>query len=318
MLFEKYRPKSFDEIKGQENVVRVLKNLSGKKFEEIPNLMFVGPPGCGKTSAAICLARELWGDQWKRHYLEFNASDERGIDVIRNKIIPLLNVKGERMIFMDEADSLTTDAQQALRRPSEKSKSTLLILSLNKEWKIIDPIKSRCLILRFRRLKDVDILRRLLEICKKEGVKVTAESKEGFKCILKEANGDMRKAINILEKLIDSDKKIDVKNVVELRMPKMVSEALQVTLSGDFERGKELLEDAYINSGFLWEEIVKKMFDALDEVKDREVKIRLYQKLAETEGYCKMGGNPIIQLTGFLSYVWIAPHLPKSCPALVK
>jgi len=278
-------------------------------------MLFNGPPGSGKTSVAECVARSLFGKSWKRYYIEFNASDERGIDMVRQRIIPLLQVKGRRIVFLDEADRLTPEAQDALRRPSEKTRSTKIIFAANYEWKIIDAIKSRCAIFRFKRLKDDVVLRRLLEICKAEKITINKDAKEGFLELVKFAGGDLRKAINTLEKLIDEKKEISAKSVIELKTPQLAVDALNIAINGDFERAKEMIEDAYINSGFMWQEIIDELYNGISELKDPYIKKRLFIKLAETEGFCRQGGSPIIQLVAFISYANVAPHLPKGCPA---
>lgn len=313
MLVEKYRPKSFDEIVGQDEIIQNVKNAISRP--EKPHLLFVGPPGCGKTSTANCVARAIFGERWRQHYTELNASDERGIDTVRDKIKRLSKIKGQRIIFLDEVDNMTADAQQALRRIMETTRSTMFILSGNREWKIIAPIKSRCVIFRFKRLSDRAVLRRLLEVCKAEGITITKDAREGFVELVKGAKGDLRKALNTLEALVNDGKQITAKEVIALQRPKIAKTALLRALDGDFEGAKEMLEDAYINANFDGGAIIDEFYEALSEVKDREVRIRLYARLAEADRACKIGANPLIQLVGFLSYVWVAPHLPKGCPA---
>jgi len=151
-LTEKYRPKNWDELVGQDEIIKsireALKNPIG-----IPHFLFVGPAGVGKTTTAYLIAREL-----KVPIIEFNASDERGIDTIRTKIKQLASIRGKRIILLDEADNMTADAQQALRRIMERTMGTIFILVGNTEYKIIDPIKSRCAIYRFKKLSDKDVL----------------------------------------------------------------------------------------------------------------------------------------------------------------
>lgn len=317
-LVEKYRPKSFSEVRGQKEVIGSI--LGVLNHEYLPHFLFLGPPGCGKTSIAQCLADARYGDQWRNHFIELNASDERRIETVRGKIKNIASTRGDKFLFLDEADNMTPDAQQAMRRIMEKTRSTVFILSGNREHKIIDPIKSRCAIYRFKRLSDEDVLRRLLEICKAEGIRIDKDAREGFTRIAKEARGDMRKAINTLEKLVGEGKEITEKNVIMIEQPSFAGEALKMCLSGNFERGKEMLEDAYINSRFDTEHVIGELFRMLGEwdsevVKD-EVKIRLYSRLSETERNIRLGGTPLIQLVGFLAYAWIVPHLPASCPAL--
>lgn len=154
-LVDKYRPKSFDEIYGQEEALSEIRNVLSRN--ETEHMLFSGPPGCGKTSTAECIARYKFGDKWRFHYREFNASDERGIDMVRNVLKRLAFIKGKRIIFLDEFN-LTEEAQEALRRPLELSKETMFIISTNNLHKVIEPIKSRCVLIKFKRLSDLTFL----------------------------------------------------------------------------------------------------------------------------------------------------------------
>jgi len=203
-------------------------------------------------------------------------------------------MKGRRIIFLDEADNMTADAQQALRRIMEKTMSAVFILSGNHEWRIIDPIKSRCAIYRFNRLTDEQVLRKLL---------------------FKEANGDLRKALNILQTLITDGKEINPASVLSLRKPSMAGDALRLAVNGDFEKAKELLEDAYITANFNPTVMIEEFYKAIGEIEDRNVRIRLYAKLSDAEARIRVGSNPLIQLVGFLAWAWVIPHLAK-CPVL--
>lgn len=318
-LTEKHRPKNLDEIKGQPEVVESIKRML--KRDDLPHMLFLGPPGCGKTSMAECITRSLFGENWRNYYIELNASDERGIDTIRDTVKRIARMKGRRILFLDEADNMTTDAQQALRRIMEKTTGTIFILSGNMEHKIIDAIKSRCAIFRFKRLKDEDVLRRLLEVCKDEGIEITKEGKEGFIALVKESKGDLRKALNMLETMISEGKEISAKNVLALREPQIAGDALKFALHGDFDKGRELLEDAYISANFNTEKIIEEFYNCLNEIhndpKMSDVGIRLYVKLAEVERAIKLGANPLIQFVSFIAFVYVAPHLSK-CPALER
>ncbi|MBU2613799.1 replication factor C small subunit [Patescibacteria group bacterium] len=314
MLAEKYRPKSLDEVIGQSEIVTTIKNIVARK--ELPHMLFVGASGCGKTTVAVCIAHEVFGEDWKDNFKELNASDDRGIDVIRQKIKRLASIRGRRIILLDEADNMTIDAMNALRRIMEKSKGTTLILTCNHEYKIIDPIKSRCVIYRFKKLSDEEVLRRILSICQKENFKIDAEAKKGLIRLVQESKGDLRRAINTLEKLITEKGEITVKDVIMLGgKPEFVKNAVNLAIGGDFEKAKDMLEDAYLNSKFDGDGIVRELYDTIGQIQDREIRIRLYCRLSDTEYRLKIGSDTLIELMGFLSYVWVVPHL-RNCPAL--
>uniref|UniRef100_H2Z4T7 AAA+ ATPase domain-containing protein n=1 Tax=Ciona savignyi TaxID=51511 RepID=H2Z4T7_CIOSA len=205
---EKYRPKSVDDVAHQDEVVAVLrKSLTGA---DLPNLLFFGPPGTGKTSTILALSRELYGFQlMKERVLELNASDERGISVIREKVKKFAQLTANalredgkkcppyKIIILDEADSMTKAAQEALRRTMEKqSKTTRFCLICNYVSKIIPPIISRCSQFRFNSLSVEDQKKRLWHVCEKEGVKI---SEDAMSCLVKCSEGDLRKAMTYLQ-----------------------------------------------------------------------------------------------------------------------
>lgn len=176
------------------------------------------PAGTGKNTVAQIFAKHYLGENWKTQFTEINASDECGIDDIREKIKRLSNLIMTLVLNLTEADGLTPDSQHALRRIMETSRNAVFILDANDESKIIDPIKSRCTEFRFKPLSFEDVNSRLYEICESEGVTVThsQEEKEAFAQIYKTSKGDMRKAINELEKAITADNKIEAKIILEI------------------------------------------------------------------------------------------------------
>ena len=197
---EKYRPKILNDVAGQDEIVERLKAYV--KSHNVPHLMFAGPAGTGKTTCALALAKELFGETWKQNFNELNASDERGINIIRGKIKDFARTapigKADfKIIFLDEADSLTNDAQSALRRTIEKyTHICRFILSVNYSSKVIEPIQSRCTVFRFSPIKPDDIKKYMRKIATKEKLEITPD---GLDTLIFIAKGDMRKAINILQ-----------------------------------------------------------------------------------------------------------------------
>ena len=297
MLAEKYRPKTLDEVVGQDHVIKALKEMV-KKGLPLPHMLFFGPPGCGKTSTAHALANEL-----KVPIIELNASDERGITTIRSKIKRLAQTAGYRIILLDECDQMTEEAQHALRRIMEKTHTTF-ILTANEDWKIIDPIKSRCVNFRFNKLSYQDMAKIIVKILRSEGVevKLTPEVGEALTLLLDYTNGDMRRTLNLLETMITSTKGLTVETVKALIPPSLAQEALELATRGDWEKALKKLEDAYIQSKLEPQITIENLYKAIAKLEvPIHVKLRLYDKLAETERGIKVGCNPLIQLAGFLA-----------------
>ena len=202
---EKYRPVKLDQVAAQPEVIQSLKKVLETK--NLPHLIFFGPSGCGKTSTILALSKELFGEElYYDRVIELNASDERGINVIRDKIKtyakkainPKENIPPWKIIILDEADNMTSDSQFALRRIMEEySKLTRFCIICNYHNKIIDPINSRCALFRFKPIKEMDILLKLKDICIKENLSL---SDEFLNQVIKFSRGDLRKAINFLQK----------------------------------------------------------------------------------------------------------------------
>lgn len=324
MLAEKYRPDLFELLIGQDHVKPKLLNIISRG-EDIPHLLFIGPPGCGKTSCAYCVARKLYGEGWKRSFVELNASDERGIDTVRGKVKRYAQTCGSRIVLLDEADEMTKDAQEALRRILEKSVDTRFILTANHEYKLIDALKSRCAIFRFNRLTDEQVKNYVLTVLKAENVKFKIDKpedrekvKEGIEYLVETSQGDLRKVLNVLEGFLKSDKLITVEEIALKQGSRIVEEAVRRAVSGKFEEAKQLVEEAYVHNGSSPESLIGELYETIGKLSEQElprtVKIRLYSKLCDLESRCKMGSNPLIQLVGFMSYVWLAPHLPEKYP----
>ena len=249
---EKYRPQSLDDIVGQEHIINRLKKYVGE--ESMPNLMFTGPAGVGKTTTALALVKSILGEYWRQNFLELNASDARGIDTVRNDIKNFCRLKPVgaqfRIIFLDEVDNMTKDAQHALRREMEMyTKTASFILSCNYSSKIIDPIQSRCAIFRFAPIKGEQVANRLKFICDEENFDYTDE---GLETIVYHAEGDMRKAVNILQATASEGEHIteeSVYDVVSKSKPQDISDMITKALTGDFMGSRKLLHETMVLQG---------------------------------------------------------------------
>ncbi|OZJ03397.1 Replication factor C subunit 4 [Bifiguratus adelaidae] len=215
---EKYRPTLLSEIVGNEETVHRLSLIA--KEGNMPNVIISGMPGIGKTTSILCLAHELLGPAYKEGVLELNASDDRGIDVVRNRIKAFAQKKvtlppgRHKIVILDEADSMTAGAQQALRRTMEiYSNTTRFALACNQSSKIIEPIQSRCAMLRYAKLTDAQVLKRLLELCDLENV---PHNSEGLEALIFTAEGDMRQAINNLQSTYSGFGYVNADNVFKV------------------------------------------------------------------------------------------------------
>ncbi len=308
---EKYRPKALSDIVGQADIVERFNAYVATR--NLPHLLFAGPPGTGKTTSAIVLARELFGENWQGNFHELNASDERGIKVVRTKIKDYartapLGGSGFKIIFLDEADALTTDAQAALRRTMEKfTKTCRFILSCNYSSKIMEPIQSRCAIFRFRPLKDAEVLSYLDKIAKAEGKSLT---KEGAKAIFHISQGDLRKATNILQVaafLSDEITADTLYKVSSTARPENVTSLLETAIKGNFNDARKLLDDMLIEYGLSGEDIIAQIHRSIVKLTiDDEIKVKLIDRIGEIEFRMVEGSNERIQLEALLAFFVLA------------
>jgi len=304
---EKYRPKTLTDIIGQVEITERLKAYA--RSGNLPHLLFAGPAGTGKTTSAIALARDLYGDVWQQNFHELNASDERGIVVVRTKIKEFARTQpiGEstfKIIFLDEADALTHDAQAALRRTMEKFSGTCrFILSCNYSSKILEPIQSRCAVFRFRALLDQDIKEFMARIAKQEELTITDD---GYNALLYVARGDMRKAINALQVGATLDSKITdevlYKSTATAR-PEDVRELLKVALTGDFLKARNHLDILLINYGLSGEDIIRQIHHEVFNLEIPELtKVELVDQIGEIEFRLVEGSNERIQLESLIAH----------------
>lgn len=306
---EKYRPKSLDDIVNQEDIVVRLKKFVEEK--NVPHMLFTGPPGTGKTTAALAFAHDLYGESYQQYILEMNASDERGIDDIRTKVkeFARARVVGSvpfKLIILDEADNMTSDAQQALRRMMENFTATSrFILIANYGSKIIEPIQSRAALFRFVPLSKELVVQRLKWIASKEKVEYDERALE---VIYEICEGDLRRAINLLQSSSAIGKvTVDaVYKVMGLAHPKEIREMVENALEGKFDVARERLRKLMIEYGLSGVDIIKQVHR---EIFSPEIQLSEEQRvlIADYTGEILYrmveGADDEIQMSSFLAWL---------------
>ncbi len=308
MWAEKYRPKTLDEIVNQEEIVERLKRFV--KERSMPHCLFAGPPGTGKTTAALALAMDLFGKEYHKNYLELNASDERGIDVIRTTVKDFARTvsMGDapfKILVLDESDNMTTEAQQALRRTMEMYTSTCrFILACNYYTKIIEPIQSRCAFFRFTPLKPEDVKARVKYICNMEGVEITPE---GLEALIYIGGGDLRKVINTLQAAAAIGSKVDEKVIYRIAgrvSPKELKLVLEKALGGDFSSARNEVMRLIMEYGLSGLDVVKQIHrEVLWLDVDERLKLKIIDLLGETEYRLLEGGSDEVQLNALIAKI---------------
>lgn len=316
---EKYRPKTVDDVAHQDEVVSVLKkSLQGA---DLPNLLFYGPPGTGKTSTILALARELFGDMYKSRILELNASDERGIQVVRQKIknFSQLTACGVRpdgspcppykIVILDEADSMTSSAQAALRRTMEKqTKTTRFCLICNYVSRIIEPLTSRCSKFRFKPLPKEVLLERLRLICSAENVNCE-DDVLGF--LMDACEGDMRRAVNLLQsvsmlKMGEALVSSDVAEVANVIPKAWIDCILQACASSSYEKLQAVVED-FVLEGFAASQLFSQIHDVIvrsDEYTDHQKSV-ICEKLAICDHRLLDGADEYLQIMDLCNVIMV-------------
>lgn len=305
---EKYRPQNFDEVKGQVEIVDKVKAFVSSG--SMPHLLFSGPAGVGKTTLALVIAKQLFGDNWRQNTLELNASDERGIDVVRVKVKDFARTRAMgdvpfKVIYLDECDALTRDAQQALRRTMENyTKTCRFVLSCNYSSKIIDPIQSRCAVFRFKPLSETEIFQVIDKLVESEELTISEDAK---KALFEVCGGDCRRLENILQSCSVIKKDIDVElvySMASVAKPKEVLELMSEAAKGDFISARKKLLDLMLNYGLSGTDVIKQIQKGIWDLSiDDRKKVELLDKCGETEFRMVEGADEYIQLESFLAFV---------------
>ncbi|MDD5331809.1 MAG: replication factor C small subunit [Candidatus Nanoarchaeia archaeon] len=303
---EKYRPKTFEDVRGQDKIVERIKAMV--KNKNIPNLLFSGPAGVGKTSLALVIAKELYGVNWKDSILDLNASDDRGIDVIRNTIKdfartkPINNVPF-KLIYLDESDSLTKEAQHALRRTMENfTNNVRFIFSCNYSSKIIDPLHSRCSVFHFKPLQRKDIEEYVNFIAKNEGIKVNDGA---IDALYASTEGDVRRIVNILQSCTALSKTITeetIYGVVSAVRPKEVRFVIEESIRGNFVSAREKLLEVMLQHGLSGLDVIKQIQKEIVDMNISEKKkMDMIDACGEIEFRMVEGSDEFLQLQTLLA-----------------
>jgi replication factor C subunit 2/4 len=303
---EKYRPKKIDDIVGDNSIIDFLKEISING--NFPHMIMSGPPGTGKTTSIHCLAHELLGNDYGKAVLEINASNERGIDVIRNNVKSFAKKKlilpenRHKIVILDEVDSMTSAAQQALRRTMEiYSKTTRFALACNNSRKIIEAIQSRCTMLKYPKLGDKQIGNRLKEICGLEEIKF---NEEGINALIFMANGDMRNALNTLQAVNARFKDINEQNVYNICDKPCSNEIVKVIetcLEKDIDNAYEYINQMILD-GYTIHDIIDTLSNSVKKYEiDNELKVKFMTEIGNIHVRMVMGLTTKTQLIGLLA-----------------
>ncbi|MCW4039756.1 MAG: replication factor C small subunit [Candidatus Bathyarchaeota archaeon] len=303
---EKYRPRTLTEIINQKEIVDRLKGFV--ETNTMPHCLFAGPAGTGKTTAALSLARDLFKENYADSLFELNASDERGINVVRERVKTFARTRSLggipfKILVLDEADNMTSDAQQALRRTMERYTETCrFILICNYSSRIIDPIQSRCAPFRFTPLDNDDIQGRLSYVAQNEGLELRAD---GMQAILTECQGDLRKAFNTLQAAAAYGETITedtIYNVAGRVHPQDIREMLKLAFNGEFVEARNKLRQILIEYGVSASDVIKSVHSELLRFNlPTRWKAQLADTVGEIDFRITQGANEEVQFSALLA-----------------
>ena len=305
MWVEKYRPHKIADLVDQKEIVGSIQSLL-KNQSEMPHLLFSGSAGVGKTTLALCLSHEILGEHWKDNTLELNASDERGINMVRNRVKTFSRFAGLdteipfKIIILDEADEMTADAQTALRRIIEDTaKFCRFILIANNVSKIIAPIQSRCAVFKFSTIPEKDLISQLKEIAKKEKIKA---DEKGLAAIYEYSEGDLRHAINLLQATasLGAITETNVKASAGLTKISDVDDVLKLALAGKISDARNKMIELIKVYGMSESDFLKYINSAVYKTKNKNLS-DIVQTIAKYDFRILSGANPEIQLSALLA-----------------
>ena len=305
MWVEKYRPIKIASIINQKEIVGSLRSLL-KNTSEMPHLLFSGSAGVGKTTTALCLAREILGDSWREYTLELNASDERGINMVRERVKKFARFSGLdsnipfKLVILDEADEMTSDAQTALRRIIEDTaRHCRFIIIANNISKIIEPLQSRCAVFKFTRISEEDVVNHLEEICKKEKIKY---NQDGLKTLYRYSEGDMRHSINMLQATasVGTINEENVKTSAGLSKTSDVGVILKLALGGKFSEARNKMVELIKVYGMSESDFLKYLNEECYKIKNNHLS-EILEAIAKYDYRLIIGANPEIQLSALLA-----------------
>ena len=306
MWVEKYRPSKLSDMVDQAAIKERLESLLQKKGQ-LPHLLFAGPPGSGKTTTALILAKQILGERWSDYTLSLNASDERGIETVRQRIKTFARFADRaegvpfRLVLLDEADETTSDAQTALRRiMEENAEHTRFVLICNYSTGIIEPLQSRCAIFRFQRYDEASVVEQLKSIARKEKLKHAGDAV--FLAIFEATQGDLRQAINLMQAASASGELTldSVKSVSGASVKSRVAEIVGAAIDGDFEGARTKMVELTRVYGIPERDFLRFANEALGSMKVPDMG-RAISILAEYDFRLVQGSQPELQLTAMLA-----------------